>query len=126
MARGPEGRFWRKVRAAWPGHAQRVEASHGDSEPGTPDVVLSIGFRGGWVELKVWPDNVSVKQLAWHTDATDRGAYCVVLSRISPREVWLGSAERYDSLVRCGKRPKGVHLQAALNGIRCALISSPK
>lgn len=155
MSRGPESAFWKKVREVWPGHAQRVEASHGEAQEGTPDTVLSVGGRGGWVELKVWPDNVSREQLVWHVDAIERGAYAMVLSELPKRgqydrsvKVWLGNAEEYHGIVNqvtrnieaerirpSGKSvvfprrrfvPEGVDLQAALNVIRCALIGKRK
>lgn len=122
MARGPEGSFWKRVRGSWCGHSLRVEASNGDVEPGTPDTILSIGYAGGYVELKVWPDNVSAVQLAWHEEAHSLGAYCRVLSRIRGDRVWLGSAKAYSKLVASGVRPAGIHLQAALDMIRCELI----
>lgn len=122
MARGPEGRFWKKVRGGWIGHSQRVEAGNGESEAGTPDAVLSVGGKGGWVELKVWPDNVSAKQLAWHVDAQDRGAYVVVLSQLPDGKAWVGCAQAYDDYVQRKCVPRGCHLQAALDCIRCSLI----
>ena len=135
MARGPEAAFWKKVRRAWRGHAIRIEASWGEVEVGTPDTILSVGGKGGYVELKVWPDNVSGEQLTWHIDAIERGAYAMVLSELPSGNVWLGPAEEYHPLVRgyLGKislgwkaarisRPNGVSLQAALNVIDCALI----
>lgn len=143
MARGPEGDFWKKVRDGWwPEHAIRIEASLGEVDPGTPDTVLSAGGRGGYVELKVWPDNVSAVQLAWHLDACDRGAYAMVLSELSDGSVWLGRADAYDSLVRriaqaevvrpkgksylSRRGPEGIVLQAALKMIRCALIGTTR
>lgn len=143
MARGPEGEFWKRVRKAWwPSHAIRIEASLGEVEVGTPDTVLSCGGRGGYVELKVWPDNVSDVQLAWHIDALSRGAYAMVLSELPGPDglVWLGRADDYHQSVidiivaevirpkgkAVGRRrgPEGVVLQAALKMIRSALIGS--
>lgn len=125
MARGPEGAFWKRVRDAWPGHSVRIEASWGEVSVGTPDTILSIGYRGGFIELKVWPDNVSEQQLAWHREAHERGAYARVLSRIGKDKVWLGYAWEYDKLHRMKRRPKGVHLQAGLDMVRCELIGGP-
>jgi len=122
MSRGPEAAFWKRVRSAWSGHAVRVEASDGEADVGTPDCVLSAGYRGGWIELKVWPDNVSREQLVWHIDAVERGAYAMVLSDVGGGRAWLGDAEEYYSLVLRGKRPRGVVLQRALDVVRCALI----
>lgn len=152
-ARGPEAAFWRRVRDAWAWHAVKIRAEDGEADTGTPDVVLSRGGRGGWVELKVWPDNVNPKQLAWHIDARQRGAYCVVLSEMPDGSVWLGSAEEYDRMVNNVVlarmiRPKGksvlmhgrsqgktyasrwlaecVDLQTALHLIGCALTGTPR
>lgn len=127
MSRGPESRFWKKVRSAWPGHAVRIEASDGEVDPGTPDTVLSVAYRGGFVELKVWPDNVSSIQLAWHMDAIERGAYCMVLCELPSGKVWLGDAEEFERMmsIREVKRPpEGVSLQSALDVIRCALTGT--
>lgn len=130
MSRGPEAAFWREVRTHWPGHAVRVEAGAGEVSVGTPDCVLSIGMKGGWIELKVWPDNVSAEQLAWHIDADQRGAYARVLVKMPGSYVWLGMAQEYDAVVS-GKSPKilsrdMVHLQEALDRVRCDLIGQGK
>lgn len=127
MARGPEGAFWRRVREAWPGHALRIEASWGEVEVGTPDTILSVGGRGGFIELKVWPDNVSGQQLTWHEEAIREGAYAMVLSELPSSRVWLGPADEYFAIVsrqlrQKRLRPEGVLLHDALNVIRCALI----
>ena len=134
MSRGPEAAFWKKVRRAWSGHSVRVEASDGEVDAGTPDTVLSVGYKGGFVELKVWPDNVSSIQLAWHQDAIERGAYCMVLSELPDGDVWLGNAEDYDALIRACSFSRNAKLIAdktkrgkrslhdALKVIRCALI----
>lgn len=126
MARGPEGTFWRRVRDAWPGHSARVEAGMGEADPGTPDTVLSVGGKGGWVELKVWPDNVSELQLAWHIDALERGAYARVLSQLPDGKVCLLIAEDYDRLVTRKRVPRGCHLQDAIDRIRCDLIGKAR
>lgn len=125
MSRGPEGDFWKEVRAAWPGHAIRIEASDGEVEPGTPDTILSIDHRGGFIELKVWPDDVSAVQLAWHADALDRGAYAMVLSKCK-RGVWLGRAEDYHAMVLLGvvRSRELVSLHKALNVVASALRRS--
>lgn len=109
------------MRGAWPGHALRIEASDGEVDSGTPDTVLSYRYRGGFVELKVWPDNVSTVQLAWHRDAIARGAYAMVLCELPDGRVWLGDAEEYYAFPRQSFRPPGVVLQAALRVVRCAL-----
>jgi hypothetical protein len=129
MARGPEGEFWKRVRRGWKGHSVRIEASDGEVEEGTPDTVLSVGGHGGFVELKVWPDNVSPQQLAWHMDALDRGAYAMVLAELPDGTVWLGRADDWDRLTReqAGFRiirvssPGPMLLHDALNVIACAL-----
>ncbi len=116
--RGPEGDFWRKVRRAWPGHSVRIEASDGEVETGTPDCVLSLGFRGGFIELKVWPDVCSPVQLAWHREAISRGAYVMVLADMKDRSVWLGPGEDWNEFVgRDGAIQLGMHL----SGLREAL-----
>lgn len=122
MSRGPEGSFWKTVRRAWaPAHSQRVEVGNGDADAGTPDVVLSYMFRGGWIELKVWPEPLRPMQLPWHQDAIQRGAYARVLCRLDKSTVWLGTAEMYARCVRLRIKPKGVGLQIALGEIRSAL-----
>lgn len=124
MARGPEGAFWKRVRKAWKWHSVRIEASDGEVEVGTPDTVLSAGGRGGFIELKVWPDNVSGEQLAWHVDALDRGAYAMVLAELHDGKVWLGRAEEWDRLLgeREVVRIVGMDLHRALAMIESALI----
>lgn len=121
MARGPEGDFWKKVRKAWPGHALRIEASDGEVPAGTPDTVLSVGFKGGYVELKVWPDDCSAQQIAWHADAMDRGAYAMVLGELPGGRVWLGPADLWTRFVQLGQVPNGKNLHSALRVIACAL-----
>ncbi len=122
--RGPESRFWSKVRKAWPGHAQRVEASHGDADAGTPDAVLSYGNRGGWIETKVWPEELRKMQLPWHIDAIQRGAYARVLCDLGKGEVWLGLAYDYQWHLDQRKKPRGYSLQAAITMIRCGLTGA--
>ena len=110
----------------------RIEASDGEVDPGTPDTVLSIAYRGGFVELKVWPDNLSGVQKAWHEDAVQRGAYCMVLCELPSGRVWLGPAEDYTAFFamhhsddhRRKYPPEGVSLQSALDVIRCALTGT--
>lgn len=124
MARVRESTFWKRVRRAWPGHALRIEASHGEVEVGTPDVVLSIGGHGGYVELKVWPEPLQPMQLPWHLDALSRGASCWVLCDLGD-EVLLESAAQYDHRLGCGLgRPHGITLQQALNMIQSCLVSN--
>lgn len=127
MSRGPEQKFWTRVRDMWKGHAVRVEASIGGCDPGTPDSVLSVGGRGGWIETKVWPQPLEDTQLPWHMDAIQRGAYAMVLCEMPDRRVWIGSAEEYNAMIQCHLqgfriRPEGVVLQVALKMIECALI----
>jgi hypothetical protein len=136
MSRGLENRFWARVRDMWTidssgGHAVRIEASIGGCDPGTPDCVLSCGARGGWVELKVWPEALQPSQLPWHLDAIAHGAYAMVMCELPDRKVWIGSAEDYEMLLQEPLRPdrpttrrcpEGVDLHRALNMIRCALI----
>lgn len=112
MARGPENALWKRVRGSWRGHAVRVEASDGEVEEGTPDCVLSIGGRGGWIELKVWPDGVSPQQLAWHAEALARGAYAMVLAELPGGDVWLGRADDWDRLTADtgGGKWKGIRI----------------
>jgi hypothetical protein len=119
----PEQRFWAQVRMAWPGHAARIEAGAGGCDPGTPDCVLSVDGRGGWVELKVWPQPLEESQLPWHIDAMARGAYAVVLCWLGRDEVWVGRAEDYEYYQDRHKveRPPGVSLQEGLAVISCAL-----
>ena len=125
------------MRETWRGHAVRVEASDGEVPVGTPDCVLSYRGAGGWIELKVWPDNVSPEQKAWHVDAIERGAYAMVLSELPSGKVWLGPAEEYHGIVNLfeyrnfqrrqlfacssGKVPEGISLQNALGVIESAL-----
>lgn len=119
-----EAQFWKNVRRAWPGHAVRIEASRGDAEEGTPDCVLSIGGRGLWIELKVWPEKLRPAQLAWHLDGIARGAGAWVLCSFGKRGVWFGRAPQYELLCQVGRRPEKLgHLQAVLEGIVCRLIS---
>lgn len=122
MSRGPEAAFWKRVRAAWCGHAVRIEASDSEVDPGTPDCVLSIGWRGGFIELKVWSDDVSPVQLAWHVDAISRGAYAMVLSELPDGSVWLGSAENYFELTEAKQVPEGTSLHSALGMVQSALL----
>jgi len=117
----PEQRLWKKVREEWPGHACRVESNQGEAEPGTPDCVLSVGHRGGWIELKVWPRSLEPSQLPWHIDAINRGAYAMVLCQVERGSYWVGSAEDYDRLIASRVRPEGTSLQAVLNVVVCAL-----
>lgn len=114
--------LWKRIRKRWRGHAVRVEASLGGVDPGTPDSNLSVDGKGGWVELKVWPTPLNEVQKAWHLDAEDRGAYCVVLCWTGNDKVWVGRGEIYTRYVGKGTRPEGVSLQAALDGIESALI----
>jgi hypothetical protein len=126
MARGPEGDFWKKVRRMWWGHAVRIEASDGDVPAGTPDTVLSIGYRGGFIELKVWPDEASPKQIAWHIDAMTGGAYAMVLAELPDGSVWLGSAEHWNQWVVKGLAPVGMDLHRALRMIESALTGGTR
>lgn len=117
-----ESRFQSKVFARWRGmggHAARVDAALGGCDPGTPDSVLSIEGRGGWVEFKVWPRRLEPMQLPWHTEAVRSGAYAVVVCLVGPGRAWIGLAEDY---ARLTTRPKGPHLQVVLDMIRFALI----
>jgi hypothetical protein len=129
VSRGPEAAFWKRVRREWKGHAVRIEASDGVVDPGTPDTNLSINYRGGWVELKVWPDTLSPEQQAWHEDAIERGAYVMVLCEFSDGSVWIGDYEEYtirvhDHAARRTKPRDRISLQAALDMIACALNRS--
>jgi len=126
MARGPEGDFWKRVRKAWPGHSVRIEASDGEVESGTPDVVLSVGFRGGFIELKVWPDDCSPQQIAWHQNAHDLGAYAMVLGELGDGKVWLGPAQEWNDYRHELNVPEGVDLHAALDVIACALTGGKR
>lgn len=42
-----------------------MEASHGEVESGTPDVVLCWYARMRWIELKVYPEPMRASQVAW-------------------------------------------------------------
>lgn len=112
-----EVNFWSRIRKQWPGHWMRIEASNGGVDPGTPDSMLSYCGRGKLVELKVWPEPVSAVQLAWHIDATQRGADPEVWSLLPDGTVWCGGAEAYDAMTASGRRPKGVQLQAAVKSL---------
>lgn len=103
--RGPESRLWRKVKKAWEGHAVRVEASNGEAPPGTPDCVLSIGGKGGWVELKVWPEPISRIQVAWQCDARLKGACALVFCQVKRDLYWVGYAEDYEGYVNLKQKP---------------------
>lgn len=115
-----EKRLWEKIRAAWPGHCQRVEASLGEAQSGTPDGVLSVSGRGAWVELKVWPEPLRPLQLPWHQDALQRGAAAYVLCWMydkSQKLVWLGSAEDYAWLIEVGNKPPATHCRLLSNAL---------
>jgi len=127
----PEQGFWKRVRSEWKGHAARIEASIGGCDPGTPDSILSINGRGGYVETKVWPQELEPSQLPWHMDAMRRGAYAVVLCELPDGKVWLGTAEDYAEFFGANRgrtfpyrRPDGVSLQSALNVVACALTGT--
>lgn len=95
-----EKKMWDRIRAIWPGHAVRVEASEGGVDPGFPDSILSVGGRGAFVELKVWPEELRETQLPWHIDAIQRGATAEVWAWIEQDdEVWCGTAEEYADLL---------------------------
>ena len=99
--------FWKKIRAAWPGHAMRIEASEGGVDPGTPDSHLSIGGRGAFVELKVWPEPLNPMQYAWHVDAVDKGAGAWVWCWVDYDCIWMGLGEDYADYCETNSRPKG-------------------
>ncbi len=114
-----ESDVWGKVRASWDGPCWRVEASCGGVDPGTPDALLWVrGMGGRWVELKVWPTEVSAIQVAWHVDCLQRGGMAWVLCEVGRGRYWIGSAEAYAGLVA---RPCGVSLQAALGVVVSSL-----
>lgn len=106
-----ESAMWRAIRKKWWGHGVRVEASMGDAESGTPDTNLSVHGRGGWIELKVWPEELRVSQIVWHADALSRGATVVVLAQVSRGRYWIGPWHEYEKL---DKRPQGMTLDQVL------------
>lgn len=67
MSRGPESRFWAKLRKTIPHglRAIRIEASWGEVDAGTPDVLIIRGVSGRFVELKVYPHKMNTNQLSW-------------------------------------------------------------
>lgn len=119
-----EKRMWKAILKRWRGHAVRVEASEGGVDPGFPDGILSVGGRGGFIELKVWPEELRPTQLPWHLDAIQRGAYARVLCCVGHGAYWLGTAEEYQELLDRGERPNGDSLQAGLAMVVCALSGS--
>lgn len=113
-----EAKVWKRILRRWKGHAVRVEASMGGVDPGTPDGLLTPrGWGGVWVELKVWPTEVSPIQYAWHVDCDQRGGLCCVLVQVGKDSFWVGKAEEYDGMT---ERPAGESLQAVLDVIRLA------
>lgn len=113
-----EADVWKKIRAAWPGHCVRVEASIGGVDPGTPDSNLGIAGRGLWVELKVWPTPLSAEQIAWHADCAQRDGGAEVWCWVGRDSIWCGDAATYELMTRrCEGRkpPNGMPLQAALD-----------
>lgn len=107
--------FWKKISREWPGHGIRVEASLGGVDPGTPDCNLSVNGHGAWVELKVWPTEITQIQVAWHVDAVDRGATVEVWCWVGQNLVWVGDAETYENLVSIKKKPRGLSLKDVIN-----------
>jgi hypothetical protein len=94
-----EKQLWMKIRAAWPGHSMRIEASEGGVDPGTPDAHVSIGGRGMFIELKIWPEELRPLQLPWHIDAIQRGAGAEVWAQVPDGTIWAGTAEDYQCLL---------------------------
>lgn len=109
-----EADLWKKIRRVWPGHAMRIEASEGGCEPGTPDSILSVGGRGMFVELKVWPEELRPLQLPWHIDAVQRGAGAEVWCWVGEGRVWRGTAEEYQVHLDQKRKPTGSRLEATV------------
>lgn len=117
--------MWKLIRSKWRGHGQRIEASRGEVEEGTPDSVLSVDGRGAYVELKVWPEPLRPLQLPWAIDARQRGAAVWLLCHLHKREFWLGTHDEYGILQSRKNKPTGSSLQFCLDRIESRLNSHP-
>lgn len=116
-----EKKLWGRIRAWWEGHAVRVEASAGGVDAGFPDGILSIGGRGAYVELKVWPEELRPMQLPWHLDCLDRGGGCEVWCWVGDG-IWCGRADEYAVLIERGVKPSGTDVGSHCERLRKKLL----
>lgn len=87
LSRGPESRFWSKLRKTLPRGLRgiRIEASWGEVDAGTPDVLVLRGVSGRFVELKVYPRKMNTNQLSW-AEEHDRVGCAPVLVLVKRRQ----------------------------------------